>query len=444
MVISEIYLTQKTYTVPPVVHAIQGETGRILWMYLQDTQLSDYDSPFEAGLYFKRSDGTYYNDVCMTYVSYNRCEAALDQALTQPGITRCQLKITDAAGECSTYDFNIIVHESMNGVSEEQLGYSLEELQEIIAGVRNAGLTEPVKQALLACFNNVAWKIPEDPEDPSSTTGEDLIDALESALYPPAELQSITATYTQSGTVYDTDSLDSLKADLVVTSNYDNGTSATVTSYTLSGTLTEGTSTITVSYGGKTATFSVVVKGTLYRLSSPFTSTGSEYIDTGVKYPSSGIITIAEEFTITSYRQTTVNEIGYIFGTRYSATDTDYLSLQENESTTSSNIGTYLWGVGITWSNGKNITSVNDRIKMVHTITMSNSGKDATISTEFKNITKGTTNTFSNTYSATNTYSAKNIIIGTNFNLSFHGTLYDMIMTEGQWTSEEIAEYLAT
>lgn len=73
--------------------------------------------------------------------------------------------------------------------------------------------------------------------------------------------QSITAVYTQSGTVYDTDSLDSLKADLVVTANYSGGTSETVpaSDYTLSGTLTAGTSTITVSYAGLTTTFNVTV-----------------------------------------------------------------------------------------------------------------------------------------------------------------------------------------
>jgi hypothetical protein len=73
--------------------------------------------------------------------------------------------------------------------------------------------------------------------------------------------QSITAVYTQSGTVYDTDTLDSLKPDLVVTANYSGGTSETVpaSDYTLSGTLTEGTSTITVSYAGLTTTFNVTV-----------------------------------------------------------------------------------------------------------------------------------------------------------------------------------------
>lgn len=74
-------------------------------------------------------------------------------------------------------------------------------------------------------------------------------------------LSSITAVYTQPGTVYDTDTLDSLKADLVVTAVYSDSSTQTVPAadYTLSGTLTAGTSTITVSYGGMTTTFTVVV-----------------------------------------------------------------------------------------------------------------------------------------------------------------------------------------
>lgn len=78
---------------------------------------------------------------------------------------------------------------------------------------------------------------------------------------------SITAVYTQSGAVYTTDSLDSLKSDLVVTAYYADSTSGVVASsaYTLSGTLTAGTSTITASYGGKTATFTVTVTAD-YRL----------------------------------------------------------------------------------------------------------------------------------------------------------------------------------
>lgn len=72
---------------------------------------------------------------------------------------------------------------------------------------------------------------------------------------------SISCVYSQSKTVYDSDSLDVLKDDLVVNAVYSDGSSGTVSAsdYTLSGTLNEGTSTITVSYGGKTDTFTVTV-----------------------------------------------------------------------------------------------------------------------------------------------------------------------------------------
>lgn len=115
-----------------------------------------------------------------------------------------------------------------------------------------SGLSAGIKAALLQIASKVAY---------IDANGQDYYNALHDALYPPAGLVSISAIYTQSGTVYDTDSLDSLKTDLVVTALYDNSTTETISSsnYTLSGTLTEGTSTITVLYGGKTDTFDVTV-----------------------------------------------------------------------------------------------------------------------------------------------------------------------------------------
>lgn len=100
-------------------------------------------------------------------------------------------------------------------------------------------------------------------------------------------VSSISAVFTQSGAVYEADSLDSLKADLVVTATFMDSSTGVIASedYTLSGTLTEGTSTITVSYGGKTATFNVTVTAVtpfaygLLNLSNPVT--GSYIDDTG-------------------------------------------------------------------------------------------------------------------------------------------------------------------
>lgn len=128
------------------------------------------------------------------------------------------------------------------------VGEELSDLKQEISEM--SGLSEDVKTALLQIASKVAY-IDDD--------GQDYYDALHDALYPPAELVSISAVYTQTSTVYPTTSLDDLKTDLVVTATYDDSTTATVTSYTLSGSLAVGTSTVTVTYGGKTDTFDVTV-----------------------------------------------------------------------------------------------------------------------------------------------------------------------------------------
>lgn len=123
---------------------------------------------------------------------------------------------------------------------------NLNDIQDAIIQI----VPDDVKQALLQIASKVAY---------IDEHGQTYYNDLESALYPPSPLASISAVYTQGGTVYDTDSLDSLKSDLVVTAIYEDSSQAVVTTYTLSGTLTAGTSTITVSYGGKTTTFDVTV-----------------------------------------------------------------------------------------------------------------------------------------------------------------------------------------
>lgn len=68
-------------------------------------------------------------------------------------------------------------------------------------------------------------------------------------------LTSISAVYSGGEVAVGTAVAD--LTGIVVTAHYSDGTSATVTGYTLSGTIAEGSNTITVSYGGKTATFTV-------------------------------------------------------------------------------------------------------------------------------------------------------------------------------------------
>ena len=85
-------------------------------------------------------------------------------------------------------------------------------------GTGGTGLSNEIKDALLACFEHVAW---------TNNSGQLYYDTLYNLLYPPVPLLSISAVYTQSGVVYDTQALDSLKSDLVVTGHYEDGSRAT-------------------------------------------------------------------------------------------------------------------------------------------------------------------------------------------------------------------------
>ena len=131
-----------------------------------------------------------------------------------------------------------------------------------------------------------------------------------------ATLESISAVYTQSGTVYDTDSLDDLKDDLVVTGTYDDTSTATITGYTLSGTLTAGTSTVTVSYGGKTTTFNVTVS--TYDTSPSIAENGKSWTTSGTTSAKTGA-------SITNYYEITIDATALKTTSHYDATN-DYMT----------------------------------------------------------------------------------------------------------------------
>ena len=119
-------------------------------------------------------------------------------------------------------------------------------------GPAGGNVTDAVKLALLQIANHVYY---------DNDQGPTYIQNLQDALFPPADIVSITAVYTQSGPVYNTDDIDDLKTDLVVTANKTGGTTQTIAAanYTLFGELTVGTSTISVVYRGYTTTFDVAV-----------------------------------------------------------------------------------------------------------------------------------------------------------------------------------------
>lgn len=101
-------------------------------------------------------------------------------------------------------------------------------------------------------------------------------------------LHSITANYT-GGSVSAGTSLDNLKSNLTVTAHMSDGSTQSVSSYTLSGTINVGANTITVTYSGKTTTFSVT--GTEV-VSAPFESSTGKFTYVSTTYVKSYTMTV--------------------------------------------------------------------------------------------------------------------------------------------------------
>ena len=120
-------------------------------------------------------------------------------------------------------------------------------------------------------------------------------------------LESISAVYTQGDIiVYPTTPLNSLKSNLVVTGTYSDNTTKTITDYSLSGTLTIGTSTITVTYNNKTTTFNVIVSETPEGEVSLFSFDSSERTDIDT------IFNISENNAASTINEAVYNSDGYL------------------------------------------------------------------------------------------------------------------------------------
>ena len=292
---------------PPVVHVSEYDTGR-----QYGVTITDGNGPFSIPLGATATvEGTLNGTVGFTTsatISNNQITFALTESMTAyAGKAWCKIKLTLNSEPIQTCAFVLAVDRA--GVEADTVIGADGFEQQIVDAVNDwldehppasGGMTEEFKQALLDCFENVAW---------INDQGQTYYDALYAALYPPVDVLSISAVFTQGeAVIYVTDSLDTLKQYLVVTATMTDSTTQTVTNYTLSGTLTEGTSTITVLYNGKTTTFSVTVSSidsvpTAYQKLTYIGSTGTQYIDSGV-VPSNDFgfsLELAVEDTITDH-----------------------------------------------------------------------------------------------------------------------------------------------
>lgn len=256
-------------SVPPVLHMAQYDSGRQYTAYLKDETNTAFIPGAGATAKIKgfNAAGVAWEQAATvdgSTVVFTPSGAATDQF----GVMPVTIEIT--VGDETLTPLLVVFDIQRAGYTNEEATRSPEFQTAIEAAVAAAiedgglGFTEDFKEALLACFAHVAW---------TDEHGQDYYDALADALYPtpgPVTLVSITANYLQDRPIYSGDPLDKVQLDLSVTANYSDGTSVALAddAYSLSGTLTVGTSTITVTYSGKTTTFDVTVTAPLYALTS--------------------------------------------------------------------------------------------------------------------------------------------------------------------------------
>ncbi len=135
------------------------------------------------------------------------------------------------------------------------VGNRLSALSEEIANLQTSGLTTEQINALDGMFKVCAFtKADVSAEYTAFKTAFGIADSGDGG-ETEVTLTSISATYDGGDVAVGTAVAD--LTGLVVTAHYSDGTSQTVTGYTLSGTIAEGSNTVTVTYQGKTATFTV-------------------------------------------------------------------------------------------------------------------------------------------------------------------------------------------
>lgn len=134
MAISQkVSVTTDRKTIAPVVYAVQGDTGRQIVAEYSDFQLA---AGMTGVFAFTRSDGTSYSVPATIDPAANTATAEMDQALTQVGKTKGQIKITDSSGLGSTFTFYIDVQEDLSGTPTEQQYYDIQAAVEAAAEVK--------------------------------------------------------------------------------------------------------------------------------------------------------------------------------------------------------------------------------------------------------------------------------------------------------------------
>lgn len=303
------------------VHVSQNDIGRTLTFNLFNDSLA-YTIPVGATVKIQgtKPSGFGFSETCT--VSGNVVTVDTTETMTDEfGYIDTELQITNSGDVLGTSNFVLVVEKNPHPsnttdgtqITAQSLQDQIDALQEEIES-GGSGLTDEVKQALLQLADKVTYV---------DGNGRDYYDDLYDALYPSATLTSITCVYTQTKTIYLNSSLNDLKSDLVVTGHFSDSSTATILTYALSGNLTAGTSTITVTYSGLTTTFNVTVTND-YGLPNGYTR--YDYVKNKTYSSNSGI------------------DVDTGLGYQYGATNYSHLIDMAWESGTSTTTGS-VWGV---------------------------------------------------------------------------------------------------
>lgn len=348
---------------------------------------------------------------------YNSVAVTTDTTLTQSGVAADAKATGDALNEKIDKTYSS---------SEAGMTFFVGDDGDVILA-EPTGITEAIKDALLALLQKVAY---------ISDDGQDYYDALELALYGRPAVSSISAVYTPSSTVYDTDSIDLIKADLVVTATGMNGDTWTVTDYQISGSMTAGTNTYTVTYAGKSTTFTATVTWG-YMLREARTFSGTQSVDTG-KGMITGKMTFAVKFTASEIAR---GETRFIYG-NYEDSNLPYAALQTVENWNNNEWRNFLWGMGAGYSAGVNLPVVNHKYAVISIVDISDS--QWTGSMILKDLTSaGSRQTFSNTYSVNIFSNSQTIHLGAKgtYNAATM-TMHEFVLESGEWNATKIAAFL--
>lgn len=209
-----------------------------------------------------------------------------------------------------------------------------------------------IMDTLLDCFKNVAW---------SNDDGVSYYNNLRDALSYKGELVSLTVTFNQNGLkIYAGESLGRLRSYLTVVGTYQGGSTEYIDNYSLSGTLTVGTSTITVSYRNITTTFNVTVSSGTLIYDWDFTQSLTDTVNGTTAVISDGMTRTLHGISFTNSTQMitfgTCDPRGKTF--EYDITEFDFKGSTSNHirqlmlTNSTKTLGTspFMWRSGTGWS----------------------------------------------------------------------------------------------